>query len=470
MEGLRKALDNLMGKDRNLPIKEQILKKKHFDDPDVCKFFLIGFCPHELFTYVKSSNIGECRYRHDQQFKIGFESDPNREYYQIKYEDSLISFLESITSELDMKIKRCLERIELPPPEQVLNKDAQIEIENLNKEITEKIKEAEHLGEIGLIDQSEKLMKEIEQIKIQRNLLTNTKEHAAIYKDRQMKVCEICGALQSAIDNEKRIQTHKEGKIHSAYLKIRQYLDLLRKKRIERQIKEAEKKQKDKLLKEIKVKEKEKDYNKEYNKDYKKRYGEYDKYEIDKRKKYSRSRSREKSYSHSRKSRKSNKYSRDSERDRKKYDERYYNQRNSGRNNYRDYKEYKYYRENGDYKDHRNKDDEEYFNRERMRDRIRDREEDDHYYNDYKEIDRRENYRNINDGRYDGRERDRFSKDRNETKERRERSNYIERERDKKERRDYEKEYDRDRYRDNSRNQRMKRDESYNKYESRRRI
>ena len=104
-----------------------------------------------------------------------------------------------------------------------------------------------------MIDESEKLMKEIEQMKIQRNLLTNTKEHVAIYKDRQMKVCEICGALQSAIDNEKRIQTHKEGKIHSAYLKIRQYLDLLRKKRIERKIKEAEKKQKDKLMKELKI-------------------------------------------------------------------------------------------------------------------------------------------------------------------------------------------------------------------------
>ena len=267
MEGLRKTLDNLMGKDRNLPLREQILKKKHFDDPDVCKFFLIGFCPHELFTYVKSSNIGECHYRHDQQFKINFELDPNKEKYQIKYEEDLISFLESITSELDIKIKRCLERIEMPPPEQVLNKDTQIELENLDKEITEKISEAEHLGEMGLIEQSEKLMKEIEQIKIQRNLLTNTKEHVAIYKDRQMKVCEICGALQSAIDNEKRIQTHKEGKIHSAYLKIRQYLDLLRKKRMERQIKESEIKQKDKLMKELKVKEKEKEKN--FDKEYK---------------------------------------------------------------------------------------------------------------------------------------------------------------------------------------------------------
>ena len=234
MEGLRKALDNLMGKDRNLPLREQLIKKKHFDDPIVCKFFLIGFCPHELFTHVKSSNIGECHYRHDQQFKIAFENDPNREKYQRKYEENLISFLESITTEVDMKMKRCLERIEAPVPDQVINKEIQEEIEELDQKITDKIKQAELLGEKGMIDESEKIMKEIEQIKTQRNLLTNTKEYPAIYKDRQMKVCEICGALQSAQDNEKRIQTHKEGKIHSAYLKIRQYLDLLRKKRIEK--------------------------------------------------------------------------------------------------------------------------------------------------------------------------------------------------------------------------------------------
>jgi hypothetical protein len=323
MEGLRKALDNLMGKNRNLPLHEQLIKKKHFDDPDVCKFFLIGFCPHELFMYVKSSNIGECHYRHDQEFKISFENDPNREYYQIKYEETLISFLESITSEVDLKMKRCLERIEAPVPEQVINKDVQEEIEQLDQQISEKLKQAEHLGEIGMIDESEKLTKEIEQIKVQRSVLTNTKEYPAIYKDRQMKVCEICGALQSAQDNEKRIQTHKEGKIHSAYLKIRQYLDLLRKKRIERKIKEAELKEKDKLIKELKEKEKEKyidrDYkrnysNGKYNNDkekYSKRYDEDDDYDIRKknsRSRYSRNRSRNKSYS----------------RDKKKYEDRYY--------------------------------------------------------------------------------------------------------------------------------------------------
>ena len=444
MEGLRKTLDNLMGKDRNLPIREQIIKRKHFDDPDVCKFFLIGFCPHELFQYVKSSNIGECHYRHDQQFKISFESDPDREYYQTKYEETLISFLESITSEVDLKMKRCLERIEMPLPDQVLNKDAQIEIENLDKEITEKINEAEHLGENGLIDQSEKLMKEIEQLKIQRNLLTNTKEHSAIYKDRQMKVCEICGALQSAIDNEKRIQTHKEGKIHSAYLKIRQYLDLLRKKRMERKIKEAEMKQKEKLMKELKIKEKEKEKWKEREKNIEKEYKEYKEYG---RRKYSRSRSRNKSRSE-----------RERERSRKKYEEKYYDRSGIGyRREYKDYKD-----DNKDYREY--KDDEKYHYKDRRKDRDRERDRD--YYKEYKDRDRdidrdkRESYKNIYNSRYD----------REYSKERREGDYY--KERDKKERREYEKYYDRDRLRERDiyRSPKIKREELYNEYENKRRF
>ena len=410
MEGLRKALDNLMGKDRNLPIREQIIKKKHFDDPDVCKFFLIGFCPHELFIHVKSSNIGECHYRHDQQFKIAFENDPNKEYYQTKYEESLISFLESITSEVDLKMKRCLERIEAPIPDQVVNKEIQDEIEQLDQQITEKIKQAEQLGEVGMIAESEKLMKEIEQIKVQRNILTNTKEYPAIYKDRQMKVCEICGALQSAQDNEKRIQTHKEGKIHSAYLKIRQYLDLLRKKRMERKIKEAEFKQKEKLLKELKMKEKYIDKDNSYknnddryyrdnnDKEFynKKRYDE--EYEPRRRKSRSRnidkSRSRNKSYS----------------RDKRKYDDRYYYEDRYG------------FKEKRREKEERNK--------------------------DYRDRDIKEN-RNTMEGRY-SRNRDRESKNNMDIKERRDR----ERDRDRDSR--YKKEYIRD-----IRNKRDDRDNSF---------
>ena len=60
MEAFRKTLDDLMGKNRNLPLKEQIIRRKHFDDPEVCKFFLIGFVPTNyspMLNQVISENV-----------------------------------------------------------------------------------------------------------------------------------------------------------------------------------------------------------------------------------------------------------------------------------------------------------------------------------------------------------------------------------------------------------------------------
>ena len=50
---------------------------------------------------------------------------------------------------------------------------------------------------------------------------------------RDMKVCEVCGALQSVADTEDRLQMHLEGKLHQGYLKIREKLKDLRAKRAE---------------------------------------------------------------------------------------------------------------------------------------------------------------------------------------------------------------------------------------------
>ena len=49
-----------------------------------------------------------------------------------------------------------------------------------------------------------------------------------------MKICDICGSLQSAQDNEKRLQTHYEGRLHSGFLKIRNYLEELKERKKER--------------------------------------------------------------------------------------------------------------------------------------------------------------------------------------------------------------------------------------------
>lgn len=54
MDQIRQELDELMGKDRNLPLQERLKKQEHFDDQDVCKYVLVSFCPHDLFPNTKA--------------------------------------------------------------------------------------------------------------------------------------------------------------------------------------------------------------------------------------------------------------------------------------------------------------------------------------------------------------------------------------------------------------------------------
>lgn len=89
MEDFRRELDELLGKDRNLPRSERLKKREHFDDDEVCRYYLVAFCPHELFINTRS-DMGRCKKRHDTFFKQQFLNDPNRLYYQKKYEAQLL--------------------------------------------------------------------------------------------------------------------------------------------------------------------------------------------------------------------------------------------------------------------------------------------------------------------------------------------------------------------------------------------
>lgn len=45
-------LDELMGRDRNAVGDDR--KEYHFSDEEVCKYYLVGLCPHELFVNTKN--------------------------------------------------------------------------------------------------------------------------------------------------------------------------------------------------------------------------------------------------------------------------------------------------------------------------------------------------------------------------------------------------------------------------------
>ena len=57
MEDARSLLDSLMGSARNETGAAASQSKEHFTDRGNCKYWLVGFCPHECFyTTVTGKN------------------------------------------------------------------------------------------------------------------------------------------------------------------------------------------------------------------------------------------------------------------------------------------------------------------------------------------------------------------------------------------------------------------------------
>ncbi len=75
-DGIRKALDALMGSNRN---GDKPTAQKHFSDPDICKYYLAGLCPHELFT----NTVFSCK-KVVIQAENGFRRLQEHPFYPIK--------------------------------------------------------------------------------------------------------------------------------------------------------------------------------------------------------------------------------------------------------------------------------------------------------------------------------------------------------------------------------------------------
>ncbi|KAM3226674.1 hypothetical protein ACQJBY_054680 [Aegilops geniculata] len=57
MDAIRKQLDQLMGANRNGDVRE--VSRKYYDR-DVCRLFLAGLCPHDLFQLTTDQKLRLC--------------------------------------------------------------------------------------------------------------------------------------------------------------------------------------------------------------------------------------------------------------------------------------------------------------------------------------------------------------------------------------------------------------------------
>lgn len=224
MDEARQLLDSLMGTHRNDDRKEA--KKKagnNFKEDDVCKYYLVGFCPQheELFRSTKK-DVGKCYKVHSDAMKSEFESHPDKTRYQAEYEEKLRRYLEELVRWADDRVAR--EKRNIASANQQIQEDgpnevARMEIKQLNDSAQALLSEAEDLADKGMIEESRHKMELAEEIK-QKAAHWEEKAKALRSED----VCDICGSRMESGDVSRARFRHQDGKIHLGYVKIRQWL------------------------------------------------------------------------------------------------------------------------------------------------------------------------------------------------------------------------------------------------------
>lgn len=119
-------LDELMGGSRNSMPGEDV-HQQSWKDEDICKHYLCGFCPSQLFVNTRADIgefdtrpchvlfilfvlfVGPCYKVHDEKLKKSYESSEKKG--KMGYEEEFLSYLERMIRDLDRKINRGQERL-----------------------------------------------------------------------------------------------------------------------------------------------------------------------------------------------------------------------------------------------------------------------------------------------------------------------------------------------------------------------
>ncbi|XP_011077149.1 putative RNA-binding protein Luc7-like 1 isoform X2 [Sesamum indicum] len=167
MDALRKQLDVLMGANRNGDAQE--VTRKYYDR-DVCRLFLAGLCPHELFQLTKMDK-GPCPKVHSLQLRKEYEEAKAKglDNYDRDLEDNI----DRLIVECDRKIARALKRLDEEDAKAAIAisvSEVTQTLENieLSKQIKEKLKEADQFDLEGKTDMKIRALEEVEELRTKR--------------------------------------------------------------------------------------------------------------------------------------------------------------------------------------------------------------------------------------------------------------------------------------------------------------
>ena len=227
-ELMREQMDELMGKQRDVPLDERdAAKEANFADASVDRFFLCGCSPYELLKGTKSETMpqlerdGFLRER-SEGMKLRWEALPQAEEDAYGFERELRDFLEVLVDEQDRRVAKAKERYETEaaaPPE--LPEGTRKELDGLREQIKDLQAESEALGEQGDVDASMAAFNRAQSLALQ---MQEVEKKAVPVEAKRQYVDEVSGLVYSNTDNEERILELQSGKQYKAWKQIRETL------------------------------------------------------------------------------------------------------------------------------------------------------------------------------------------------------------------------------------------------------
>jgi len=222
---MRQMLDQLMGTSRN---GEK--SGTPYDDPKVCKAFLLDCCPHDILSATRM-DMGECSRVHDLALRADYEAAQTKKdhFYDVDACDYLTQFVNDIDKKIEQSKKHLAETQEALSGEVT---DKANNVHELAEDIGKKLAAAEQLGAEGNVEESIKLMEEVENLrkqKVEAEQEYRNSMPASTYQQQKLRVCEVCSAYLGIHDNDRRLADHFGGKLHLGFIKIRENLAELEK-------------------------------------------------------------------------------------------------------------------------------------------------------------------------------------------------------------------------------------------------
>lgn len=144
-----------------------------------------------------------------------------------------MDYLNAFVRESDHRTE--VAKMKLKETQEELSDEASQKVHHINmlsENIGMTLAKAEQLGASGRVEESLKLMKEVENLRSEKSKCETdlrTAIPSSTYQQQKLRVCDVCSAYLGVHDNDRRLADHFGGKLHLGYIEIRNKLNDLRK-------------------------------------------------------------------------------------------------------------------------------------------------------------------------------------------------------------------------------------------------